>query len=78
MRMRSEFNDRSRSFNLLFRLVVGFILIAWVAIFAYWIVVGVILVKTADAVNEKGLKTVIETIWCGKEAKDCKLPSQEK
>jgi hypothetical protein len=62
----------------LFKVVPWFIGFVFVLILLYWIVVGVILVKSADAINEQGLRGVIERIWCGKEAKDCQLPSPNK
>jgi hypothetical protein len=34
---------------------------------------GYLVVKGVGAVDEKGLKGVVEQVWCGKAA-DCKLP----
>lgn len=71
-------NDFDRDFRWMRRIVFTFIAIVFLAIIGYWIVVGVILTKAASEIEDKGLKTVIETIWCGKQAKDCTLPSPNK
>jgi hypothetical protein len=42
-------------------------------IICYWIAIGYVVVKGVGAVDEKGLKGVVEQVWCGKAA-DCKLP----
>ena len=38
-----------------------------------WIVTGYVVVKGVGAVDEKGLRGVVEQVWCG-QAADCKLP----
>ena len=38
-----------------------------------WIVTGYVVVKGVGAIDENGLKGVVEQVWCGKAA-DCKLP----
>jgi hypothetical protein len=45
--------------------VLTFIVIVWIAIIAFWIFVGTAAFKTAGQVEERGLKAVIEEIWCG-------------
>ena len=52
-------------FKFLFRLTLTFIVIVWIAIIAFWIFVGTAAFKTAGQVEERGLKAVIEEIWCG-------------
>ena len=44
-----------------------------VLIISGWIGMGYIMVKGASAIDEKGLKGVVEQVWCGKAA-ECKLP----
>ena len=38
-----------------------------------WIVTGYVVVKGVGAVDEKGLKGVVEQVWCG-ERVECELP----
>lgn len=59
--------------DFLFRIVPWFIGFCFVLIITIWIVGGVVLYKSVDTVNEKGVKGVIEGLWCGKEP-NCKLP----
>tara|TARA_R110000823_G_C15657599_1_gene471673 strand:- start:329 stop:526 length:198 start_codon:yes stop_codon:yes gene_type:complete len=38
-----------------------------------WFAIGYVVVKGVGAIDENGLKGVVEQVWCGKAA-DCKLP----
>ena len=38
-----------------------------------WFAIGYFVVQGVGAVDEKGLRGVVEQVWCGKAA-DCKLP----
>lgn len=57
----------------LFRIVPWFIGFVFVLIVSIWIVGGILVFKSVDAINEKGLRGVVEQVWCGKES-NCKLP----
>lgn len=57
----------------MFRVVPWFIGFVFVLIISIWIVGGILAYKTINAVNENGLRSLAEQVWCGKEA-DCKLP----
>lgn len=59
--------------DFLFRIVPWFIGFVFVLIVSIWIIGGILAFKSFDAINEKGLKGVIEQMWCGKDA-NCKLP----
>lgn len=58
------------------KIVPWFIGMVFVFIIASWITMGVIAYKSIDAVNEHGVKGVIESVWCGKDT-DCKLPESK-
>jgi hypothetical protein len=59
--------------NTMFKLIPWFIGAVFAIIISSWIVRGYLVVKGVGAVDEKGLKGVVEQVWCGKAA-DCKLP----
>lgn len=66
----NSMSDFDKSFKRMQRLVFGFIAFVFALIVLYWIVIGVIVVKTATVASEQdysgGIKPVIEKIWCGK------------
>jgi plastocyanin domain-containing protein len=62
---RSQFQKEQRTFNIMFKAVVTIIVIGWIAIIAFWIFLGTVAVKAVDQVDQRGLKNVIEEIWCG-------------
>ena len=71
-------NERSKkmyrtSESFLFRIVPWFIGFVFALILSIWIISGILAFKSLDAINEKGLKGVVEQVWCGKDT-DCKLP----
>lgn len=57
----------------LFKIVPWFIGFTFVLIILLWIVMGVLMYKSVESVNEVGLKGMTEQIWCGKDT-NCKLP----
>jgi hypothetical protein len=59
--------------NTMFKLIPWFIGAVFTLIICYWIAIGYVVVKGLGAIDEKGLKGVVEQVWCGKAA-DCKLP----
>lgn len=70
---KSEFDKRfarnQRRFDIMFRVVSVIIGIVFIAVIAGWIFAGTVAYKAVDAVEEQGLKSVIENIWCGKDQK---------
>lgn len=68
--------DRSqRTFDIVFRLVTVVIVLAFLAIIGFWIIMGTVAYKTVEQVDEKGIKGVVEQVWCGKQ-KDCTIPTK--
>lgn len=57
----------------LFKIVPLFIGFVFVVIVSYWIFLGFVVYKSAEAIQNEGLSGVAQTIWCGKKP-DCKLP----
>ena len=45
-------------------------------IVAGWILLGIIVVKTINHIDENGIKGATERIWCGRN-QDCHLPTEE-
>ena len=66
-----DFAQGQRRFNFMFRLVSTIIGIGFIAVFVFYILVGVVLWKSADGIQENGLQGVIAQIWCGSKNKDC-------
>jgi len=61
----TNFDRSQRTFNIMFRIAATMIALTFVGIFLFWAFVGFTAVKAADEVEQKGLKAVIERIWCG-------------
>jgi hypothetical protein len=59
----------------MFRVVTALIVLAFLVIIGFWIVMGTVAYKTVEQVDEKGVKGVVEQIWCGKQ-KDCTIPTK--
>lgn len=57
----------------LFKIVPWFIGLVFTLIILVWIVMGVLMYKGIDSVNEVGVKGITEQLWCGKDT-NCKLP----
>lgn len=66
-----RFNQSQRRFDIMFRVVCTIIALTFVGILAFWIFAATIVAKAADDVDQKGLKGVVQQIWCGKEKPDC-------
>jgi hypothetical protein len=49
------------------KIVFGIVAVGFVVIVAFWIFMAVTVVKTADQVEQRGLKAVVEDVWCGKD-----------
>jgi len=58
----------------LFKVVPFFVCVVFALILAWYVFLGVLLVKGYDKIDEVGLKGAMESVWCGKQV-DCKLPS---
>jgi hypothetical protein len=65
----SDFHVMDRTFKIMFGVVVGFIAVVFIAVIAFWIFMAATVVKASDQVEQRGLKAVIEEIWCGPEKK---------
>ena len=57
----------------LFKVVPIFIAFVFILIITMWILGGVLVYKTAGAVEKDGVRGVIEKVWCG-EQPNCRLP----
>lgn len=57
----------------IFKLFPYFFVGILVIILAVWAGTGYLVYKTGSAINEKGVKGVAESLYCGK-TPDCKLP----
>lgn len=52
-------------FKVLFRIAVGIIITSFLFTLGTLIFMGVVAYKAGDEIQEKGLKSVVERIWCG-------------
>lgn len=53
----------------MFKAVAAFIFVVAMCMLAIWIMVIGFAVKTSDQIEAKGLKAVVEQVWCGPEKK---------
>jgi hypothetical protein len=60
-----DFDFTSRVVKIMFGVAITIIVIGWIAMIAFWIFAGTTAIKAADQVEQRGLKAVIEEIWCG-------------
>lgn len=60
-----KFDTMDRMVKVMFGVATTFIVIVWIAIIAFWIFAGTTAIKAADQVEQRGLKAVVEDIWCG-------------
>ena len=67
----TQFRKSQRRFDFMFRLISAAIAVVFVAIIGFWIFAGTMLFKAAGAVEEVGVKGVIEQVWCGSKNQDC-------
>jgi hypothetical protein len=64
-----DFDFTTRWVKIAIGVAFTFIALVWIGIIAFWIFAGSTAIKAADQVEQKGLKAVIEQIWCGPEKK---------
>jgi hypothetical protein len=57
----------------IFRIVLWFIGFVFMLVISGWILIGFFAYKSVYAINDNGLKGVVEQVWCGKDT-ECKLP----
>lgn len=62
-----------RNFDRIFKIFPYFFGLVFCLILLYWIGVGFLVYKSADAISKDGISGVVEKLWCG-EKKDCKVP----
>ena len=60
-----DFSSMERMIKIMFGVAVTVIVIGWIAMIAFWIFAGTTAIKAADQVEQRGLKAVVEEIWCG-------------
>ena len=65
----NDFDKQRRTFNVMFKAVSAFIIVVFFCIIAAWITVGVYAVKASDQIETRGLKAIVEDVWCGKGSK---------
>jgi len=56
----------SKTFKLFFKLICAAAALLFVTILAFWGAVGYGAYKTGSAINEHGLKSVVDKVWNGK------------
>lgn len=64
-------NDFEKSFNRTRNAIIAFIVVVLVCIIASWVIMGVVLVKSTDQIEQHGLKSIVESVWCGKNNTSC-------
>lgn len=67
-------SHRDMPMGWLFKIIPFFFVVVFVMIVAWYVFLGVLLVKGYDKIDEVGLKGAMESVWCGKQP-NCKLPS---
>ena len=60
-----KFDTMDRMVKVMFGVAATFIVVVWIAIIAFWIFAGSTAIKAADQVEQRGLKAIVEEIWCG-------------
>ncbi len=66
-----RFERSQKRFNMIFRIISILIAFVFVATVGFWIVVGVFAFNSVGAIDQHGIKGVVEQIWCGKEKPNC-------
>ena len=64
-------NQFQKRHDFMFNIIATIIMVGFVGIVVFWVWVGATLVQSAGAIQEQGLKSVIESVWCGKNNKNC-------
>lgn len=67
----TQFRKSQRRFDFMFRLISAMIAVVFLVIVGFWFVAGTLLFQAAGAVEEVGVKGVIEQVWCGSKNQDC-------
>lgn len=66
-----RFRQSQRRFDIMFRIIATMIAVVFVAIVAFWIFVGVLAVDAVSEIEQHGVKSVVEHIWCGRDNQGC-------
>lgn len=69
-----RFDRSQRRFDLMFRAIATMIGMVFVGIIVFWIAVAVLAFNAADTVQDQGVRGLVQQLWCGKNATDCRLP----
>jgi hypothetical protein len=64
-KLQKDFEFNNRIFKIIFGVAVTVIVIFWIAMISFLIFAGSTAVKASDQIGQRGLKAVIEEIWCG-------------
>lgn len=67
-----QFAQSQRRFNVMFRVVTTLIALTFVGVILFWGFAGFLAYKAADGIGEKGVRGVVEQLWCGKST-NCEL-----
>ncbi len=62
--------------NRIFKITPWLIGFCFVATILQFVVFGILAVKVVDEVQDKGVKSIVENVWCGKQ-QDCKFELKE-
>lgn len=66
-----RFRQSQRRFDIMFRIIATMIAVVFVAIVAFWVFVGVLAVDAVSEIEQHGVKSVVEKIWCGQDNQGC-------
>ena len=61
-----RFNRQTNLFDIMFGVITAFIAVVFICIIAFYVMTGIFVYKAADQVQQHGIKSVAESIWCGK------------
>jgi len=64
-------NDFDKSFNRTRNAILCFIAIVFICIISLWIIAGAVIIKSSDQIEQHGLKSIVESVWCGKDNVSC-------
>lgn len=74
MNSRRSMSTHSSRFTL-FSIIPWVIGAVFITVLVGWLIIGTLAWPSVDAVNNRGLKQVLEQVWCGPTlTDDCKLP----
>jgi len=69
-RFDQDFENSRRLVNFMIKAAIAFIAVVFCCIVAFWIIVSSYAINTSMQIEKTGLKSVVESIWCG-ENKQC-------